>query len=142
MELILNEPSADTGHPGPGTHLLQQNPQSDPGLAQVVDAIAETTKAISDRLRCFGLNQLRGTVGRANVHGEAVTCMDDYAHRAIVTACRACPSVAMVVSEEAEKGDGVSRNAGPAVVRSVRGSARRIVECGRLRSGGNHFLDL
>ena len=103
MELILNEPSADTGHTGPGTHLLQQNPQSDPGLAQVVDAIAETTKAISDRLRCFGLNQLRGTVGRANVHGEAVTCMDDYAHRAIVTACRACPFVAMIVSEEAEK---------------------------------------
>src|SRR5262245_5765419 len=103
MELLLNEPSAETGEAGPDSHLLRQQPQSDPGLGEIVGALAEATRTISERLRCFGWNGLQGVVGRENVHGEAVTCMDQFAHQEIVTACRACPSVAVVVSEEAEK---------------------------------------
>jgi fructose-1,6-bisphosphatase I len=82
-------------------HLHGRKDYAGPGdLAGVIDAIAFAGKSIARKIRRARLEDVLGTAGAENVHGETQQKLDVMADRILLHALRAHPHVAAYASEE------------------------------------------
>lgn len=73
------------------------------GLVDLLEAVAETGRAISLKVRRARIEDVVGEAGATNIQGEAQQKLDVIANDLITTALVACPSVAVLASEEEEE---------------------------------------
>lgn len=82
-------------------HLAGRKEYEGPGdLPGVIDAIAFAGKSIARKIRRARLEDVLGTAGAENVHGEVQQKLDVMADRILLHALRAHPHVAAYASEE------------------------------------------
>lgn len=81
-----------------GRHLRAQKEIG--ALAEVIEGIALAGKAIAYRVRRARIDDVIGDAGGVNLHGETQQKLDVLADQLLMESLRACPAVALYVSEE------------------------------------------
>ena len=87
------------------SHILQEetrHPDATGDLSWILSAISLAGKTIANKVRRAGLEDVLGTHGNSNVHGETQQKLDVIANEVLLRCLGNRPSVAVVASEEDE----------------------------------------